>query len=326
MFCPQCGDESSDKDKFCRSCGEALKVGGGEEAIVESTALTEEIQVVRNEMEGQSKKPFYWLLAAAVFWFIAINPAQGNFLGLTYLDLALLDCGDSDSGSSSGFDFIDDFGDDLDEACRDIRGESQILVIFGITAIIFLIRMATKKPNFDRLDQRGGGKEDFQKLQKKASSQRAKEKEQKRKREVFGIKKKIADLEAELSESKTQWELNEQEWDDIQKSISERRSGFTRLSVTSVVSGSLLGGAILLASAVRLHIPETRLHDYFTWTLYASWALPVIMWVNLASKPILPKDHHLAILSEKIASKEGELSDLEIRLRGLRKPTGEEEE
>ena len=326
MFCPQCGAESASKDKFCRSCGGELAIEGEDERVVESTALTEEIQVVRNEMSGQNKKLFFWLLAAVIFWFIAINPAQGNFLGITYLDLALADCGDSDSGQSSSDDIWGDWESEIDEECREIRGESQILVVFGIIVMSVLVWMATKKPNFDRYDQRGEGKEDFQELQKKASSQRSREIEEKRKGEVFEITEKIAELEAGLSDSRSQWELNEQEWDDIQKSISARRSGFTKLSLTSVVSGSLLGGAILLASAVRLHIPEARLHDYFTWTLYASWAFPAIMWANLASKPILPKDHHLAILREEIASKEGELSDLEIRLRGLRKLIGEEEE
>ena len=337
MFCSECGSEVSKGSKFCGDCGKLVTSSGEDSDRSDSTTLTEEIKVVKEEVKGQNKKIISIVLALAIFWFIAINPVQGNFFGITYLDFALADCGDSDpddsssdDSSSTGFqewddalDDLDDALDDLDEAveesCRDSRSNSQFVVVIGLIGMIFLVRMAMSSSN-PKSDK---DKDEFRKLEERAAKQRFEEREaelaKERQTQISEIEAEMAEIESTLSDSRSAWVPREDEWNEKQQEIGAMRRSFSRLAIISVVSGAALGGSILLASALRLNIPEEDLQRYFSLVLYGSWSLPLVIWLRLKSNPILPKDHHLTILRDDISSMEDELSRLDSRLLTLNK-------
>jgi hypothetical protein len=297
MFCPHCGNESTGKDKFCRNCGGELTVGGVDERISEPTALTKEVQEIRNELSRNNSKLLFWLLAAAILWFIAINPAQGNFLGITYLDLALADCGDSSPGLSSGFDSIDDLGNYIEQECRDSREEARIIVVFAIIVICVLIRMATKKP----------------KLQKKASSNRAIENDDVKLSEAIKIAKKAEEAAKALEKAIGAQESSEAEWEDLKRLDGIKRAEVRKTALASILAGIVVAGAITVMGSSEVVLTPEQSEASSPYALYISWGVALISFAKLSTNPVIPGDHPLKALRDSLPKKRREAEQLDAQ-------------
>lgn len=312
VFCPQCGTESSAKAKFCRDCGEKLTLGGGDEQIPESTALTKEVQAISDEMSNNNLKPLFWLLAAAVFWFMAINPAQGNFLGITYLDLALADCGDSSSGDSSGIDFIDDLASDFDEACRDSRSEAQAVVVFGIIVIGVLIRAATKKPNSDRKSQESPIQTSSQGSEKGEYA-----KEIQNLSEAIKIAKKAEKAAKALEKAIEAQESSEAEWEKLKRLDDIKRARVRKTALASIFAGIVVAGAISVLGASEVVLTPEQSEASSSYALYISWAIALISFAKLSTNPVIPDDHPLKTLRDSLYEKRRKAEKLDADLAEL---------
>ncbi|MDE0954222.1 MAG: zinc-ribbon domain-containing protein [Candidatus Poseidoniales archaeon] len=109
MDCFQCGDELSQKDKFCPSCG--YPINKNSEIVTDNAKNSSQENTV-------SKSSMYFGLAMILIWYVAFYNIG---LEVSYIDLAGMECQSSDYDSTGFTDFdetLSDFDNDITQWCK----------------------------------------------------------------------------------------------------------------------------------------------------------------------------------------------------------------
>jgi len=135
MYCSTCGKSVPTDAAFCSSCGSQTH------SSPVNKSNDPEVTVLNEPVENQDGRKYTYIgIAVLILWFIAINPVDGNILGITHLDLAQSDCSSEEyvlTGDSEFDEFFADFDEEITASCKKQKSESMVIMLFGIIGIIY---------------------------------------------------------------------------------------------------------------------------------------------------------------------------------------------
>ena len=148
MYCTECGVTLDDNAKFCSSCGVRTKFR--EEVTTAEISLNQIDDEVKGQIEiaiKESEKDNFrklqgYVVALLLIWFVAFHNLG---LGITYTDLAGMDC----ELDTSGDPWIDDLTEDLSRTCSEMKKEATGIVFFAFALAIFWVWLAHNPPKKD---------------------------------------------------------------------------------------------------------------------------------------------------------------------------------
>ena len=130
MFCSNCGGELSLGAKFCPNCGDR---------IITTYETSNDNKNIVNDSNDETMKYLFYGLAGLLFFYVTFYNVG---LGVTYVDLAGMDCESSDY-EPSGFvdidDIMNDFNNDVDQWCKETKSEALFITVLAYTGAGYLI-------------------------------------------------------------------------------------------------------------------------------------------------------------------------------------------
>jgi len=130
MFCSHCNEKLTQGVNFCPSCGH--QINNESELIIDSSNVPNQENVV-------SKSSLYFGIAIILIFYVTFYNLG---LGVTYIDLAGLECESSDF-ETTGFTDLDDslaeFDNDWEKWCKETKNEAIIFTLLAYTVAGFLI-------------------------------------------------------------------------------------------------------------------------------------------------------------------------------------------
>ena len=130
MYCSNCGGELSLGAKFCHNCGDR---------IITSYETSNDNKNIVNDSNDETMKYLFYGLAGLLFFYVTFYNIG---LGVTYVDLAGMDCESSDY-EPSGFvdidDIMNDFNNDVDQWCKETKSEALFITVLAYTGAGYLI-------------------------------------------------------------------------------------------------------------------------------------------------------------------------------------------
>jgi len=336
VFCSSCGESISPDSKFCSSCGSPIvskiktphKNENRSKEIQMPTSLpppiNEEVlvglEVLKIERKNNNIKFISAIICMVIIWFIAFNPAQGNILNITYLDLATMEC---ELGEGEIIEFLGEellnTGEWQQEAyddCKEIKNKALMLVTGGVILCLILIiyaftdkgKIQTNKVNTEI------------KFDKNLDDLTTKNEEKSR------LKKLITDrnlLEIDLNKFREDFELIRSEWESLIEKDKQTTHFLKKIFMLPISIGMLFGILLVLISALFIKIPGDNLEDYLSYILYISWAIPILFWLKFSL--VIKSDDPKVKLNNSIQTIEAKLVNLNKLINDLTKKLGEEE-
>ena len=130
MYCSNCGGELSLGAKFCPNCGDR---------IITTYETSNDNKNIVNDSNDETMKYLFYGLAGLLFFYVTFYNVG---LGVTYVDLAGMDCESSDY-EPSGFvdidDLMNDFNNDVDQWCKETKSEALFITVLAYTGAGYLI-------------------------------------------------------------------------------------------------------------------------------------------------------------------------------------------
>ena len=131
MYCSNCGGELSLGAKFCPNCGDRI--------ITTYEKASNDNKNIVNDSNDETMKYLFYVLAGLLFFYVTFYNVG---LGVTYVDLAGMDCESSDY-EPSGFvdidDLMNDFNNDVDQWCKETKSEALFITVLAYTGAGYLI-------------------------------------------------------------------------------------------------------------------------------------------------------------------------------------------